>query len=261
MKAKRILSVLLALLMAAGLLGIGASAAWEAPEAEKTLSVMSAGWGYKEISWAVTGEAADFFADLDADEIAYEWLVVNAAGATIAVKAENGLADLPDSTTGNLVLVMTPGKIKNYGEFKVTLNLNGVPSGTVTVTLVDDTALNDAIAAAKAYAANPNGRYTDCFVLQVENAIAVAEGLLGSATMTAAKAEAAVAALKASYATQDYMLTGIGFLDDFLAPRIAGLWGSFDAITTPFRTLQNLNWSSITTLILNTIIAIFTIGY
>lgn len=261
MKVKRILSVLLALLMAACLLGTGASAAWEAPEAAQTFSVKSAGWGYKEVSWAVTGEAADFFADLAAGGATYSWQVVDADGRTILVKAVNGLADLRDKAAGSLVLVMTPGQIKNYGAFTVTLNLCGVASEAVTVTLADDSALSAAIAEAKAVAANPNDRYTDAFILRVENAVAAAEALLGSAAMTADAALIAVATLRAAFAEPEYALTGVGFLDDLLAPRIAGLWGCFDAIASPFRALRNLNWSSITTLILNTIIAIFTIGY
>ncbi|MDR3314031.1 MAG: hypothetical protein LBS96_06195 [Oscillospiraceae bacterium] len=261
MKTKRILSALLALLAFAGLFTVGASAAWVAPEGAQTLSVKTAGWGYKEVSWAITGNVAEFLAAVEAKEATYEWLVVNAKGATIPVKAENGLADLRDATAGKLVLVLTPGKIKNYGTFTVTLNLNGTPSQSVSVTLVDDTALVAAIAAAKAVAANPDDRYAEAFIAGVNEAIAAAEALLPSETITAEIAAAAVAALEAAISPKEYKLSGVAFLDDFLASRIEGLWNAYDAIAAPFQRLNELNWSSITTLIVNTFIAIFTIGY
>ncbi len=260
MKTKRILSALFALLTFVVTLSVGASAAWTPPDAVQSLSVKSTGWAYKEVSWAVTGDAAEFFAAVTAGEITYNWLVVNAKGVTVPVKAENGLEDLRDDAEGSLVLVMTPGQIKNYGTFTVTLNLNGVASQSVSVNLVDDTDLAAAIDAALAEAANPNGRYSDAYIAKLNAAIGVAmasQGMEGD-TITAEAAAEAVSALWGIVAEKEYKLTGVGFLDDFLAPRIAGFWASFDSFTAPLRAI---NWGVVWKLIVKTITAMFTVNY
>ncbi|MDR1928139.1 MAG: hypothetical protein LBQ33_05820 [Oscillospiraceae bacterium] len=252
MKMKKGLSLLAALCVLLSIFGVfGVFAAWEAPEAGFALSLKSADWEYKEISWTLPAE-------VEPAALRYDWLVKTAGGITVPITERNGLAAQVDSTANALVLIVQPGAIRNFGQLTVTLTVNSILSAPVSFWLLDDDALAAKAEEVQALAANPNGRYSDAYVTLLKDALKDVDALYANEVATPALIEAQIAALDAAIAQVSYRLTGLAALDDLVADIVPGFWSFVDTIAAPFRWLQDVpDWSVIGALIKNTLIAMF----
>ena len=172
---------------------------------------------------------------------AYEWRVRVLSPSGEWVPAQDALAqELP--AEGVLALVL-----KAPGRYLVSLVLGGVESEAYEALLLDDDALQEALAAARALAANPNNRYDAGYVARLKQAIAAAESLYTQpAGVTLEGLNARAAALR-SLAASPVLAQSDSALLNRLAP---GWWKFVDTVTAPFRWLQDYpRWGGLFTLL------------
>jgi len=148
--------------------------------------------------------------------------------------------DLPEE--GVLALV-----IKTPGTFRVRLVLGGAESEVYEAQLLDDTALQTALTSARALAANPNGRYDAGYIARLKQAIAAAEAIYTQpAGVTREGMDVRTADLRALAGSPVFARSNSGLVNR-LAP---GWWKFVDAVTAPFRSLQDFpTWGSFFTLL------------
>ncbi|MCL1951278.1 MAG: hypothetical protein FWF60_00475 [Oscillospiraceae bacterium] len=137
--------------------------------------------------------------------------------------------------------------LKAQGRFRVSLVLGGAESEVYEVQLLDDSALQTALASARLLAANPNNRYDAAYIARLKQAIAAAEALYTQpAGVTREAMDAKTAGLRA-LAGSPVFARGSSALLNRLAPR---WWKFVDAVTAPFRWLQDFpTWGSFFTLL------------
>jgi hypothetical protein len=263
MKLKRMIGVLLAMLVLASGAVLGARAAW-APGEAVTLA-QSGGWQAAEVRWIVTGDKDEFFAENDAGTSNYYW--------TVEKIADNGTDDDTDDTRtmvpleerrgvylkelrkdGSVSLTLKAEPEKLYGQFLVSLSVNGSQSKPVVVWLLDDSDLQAAIKAAKTVAANPNDRYSADYIAALNQAIANANALYGQSDVRPGDISAAEEALRKLTAVPVLALTD----NDFINNLVPGWWGFVDFISAPFLWLQNARWSNFFTILAQTFGTLFT---
>ena len=137
--------------------------------------------------------------------------------------------------------------LKAPGRYRVSLSLGGAESEIYEAQLLDDTALQAALASARARAANPNKRYDADYVARLQQAIAAAEALYTQPAGVTGEAMSARTADLLALADNPVWARGGSALLSRLAP---GWWKFVDAVTAPFRRLQDYyTWGGFFTLL------------
>ena len=137
--------------------------------------------------------------------------------------------------------------LKAPGRYRVSLVLDGGESAVYEALLLDDAALQAALASARALASNPNKRYDEGYVARLKQAIAAAEALYTQpAGVTRETMDARTAGLRA-LAGNPVLAKSSFALFNRLAP---GWWKLVDTITAPLRWLREYpSWGSFFTLL------------
>ena len=226
MRLKRILGTLLPVVLLLALLAPGAGAAG--------FPLARSG------SW----QQVEFRCQADTSQ-EYEWCVeiLSPGGEWYAVpQGVPGVLTQELPAEGVLALV-----IKTPGLFRVSLVLGGTVSEVYEAQLLDDSTLQSALVSARALAANPNSRYDAGYIVRLKQAIAAAEALYTQpAGVTRDTMDAKAATLQALADSPVYERSSSALVNR-LAP---GWWKFVDAVTAPFRWLQDFpTWGSFFTLL------------
>ena len=162
----------------------------------------------------------------------YEWHVqrLSPCGEWLDVPA-NALLTQEFAAEGVLALVL-----KAPGRYRVSLSLGGAESEVYEAQLLDDTALQAALASARALAANPNKRYDAEYVARLQQAIAAAEALYTQPAGVTGEAMSTKTADLLALADDPVWARGGSALANRFVP---GWWKFVDAVTAPFRRLQD----------------------
>jgi len=160
--------------------------------------------------------------------------------------------DVPPSAPGVLTQELPAEGVlalvlKAPGRYRVSLVLNGEESAVYAALLLDDNALQAALASARMLASNPNKRYDEGYVTRLKQAIAAAEALYTQPTgVTREAMDAKTAGLRAL--ADNPVLSKSNFaLFNRLAP---SWWKLVDTITRPLRWLREYpTWGSFFTLL------------
>ena len=226
MRLKRILGMLLPVALLLALLAPGAGA---------TAFPLARSGSWQQVEFRCQADTSQ----------AYEWRVeiLSPGGDWYAVPpGVPGVLTQELPAQGVLALV-----IKTPGHFRVSLALGRALSEVYEVQLLDDSALQAALVSARALAANPNNRYDSLYILRLKQAIAAAEAPYAHPEgVTREAMDAKTAALQA-LVDNPVLERSNSALVNRLAP---GWWKFVDAVTAPFRWLQDFpTWGSFFTLL------------
>ncbi|MDR1928049.1 MAG: hypothetical protein LBQ33_05370 [Oscillospiraceae bacterium] len=170
MKTKKTLSILLAVLTMLSVFGmVSASAAqvpWEKPAEDSVkINYTTVALTYKQVTWAIPADMTDdFYEKLNSNKITYSWEVKDSKGQKLEIVSGSGLSFSVNVQSNKLVLDVMPGKAGRYGETSVTLTIDGVKSNTVRFYLINESEFNAVIAKAEDALKNPDDRYTDDYL-------------------------------------------------------------------------------------------------
>jgi len=210
------------------------------------LALLAPGAGATAFPLARSGswQQMEFRCEADTSQ-AYEWRVeiLSPGGDWYAVPpGVSGVLTQELPAEGVLALV-----IKTPGRYRVSLVLDGAQSEAYEVQLLDDSLLQVALASARALVSNPNSRYDAGYVVRLKQAIAAAEALYTQpAGVTRETMDTKTADLRA-LADSPVFARSNSALVNRLAP---GWWKFVDAVTAPFRSLQDFpTWGSFFTLL------------
>ena len=210
------------------------------------LALLAPGAGAAGFSLARSGswQQVEFRCQADTSQ-EYEWRVeiLSPGGDWYPVPPDvPGVLTQELPAEGVLALV-----IKSPGLFRVSLVLGGAQSEVYQVQLLDDNALQAALASARVLAANPNNRYDAGYVARLKQAIAAAEALYTQPAGVTREAMETKTADLCALAGSPVLARSNSTLVNRLAP---GWWKFVDAVTAPFRWLQQFpTWGSFFTLL------------